>query len=304
MALPAALPPSLQAWIRALLGDREPDFVPLAGGFGDGIRGGVGALGRRVFLKAVPSHTPSAEDARTEAIVVPALPRQAGAPILLGVREEDGWHVAVSEFVDGVHPHEPWQREQLAIASAHVLRMHEALATVPAPAIPTVADRMRGRATTWSRLASGERPPTLHDHGTAWERANIDRLASWETAFPALVAEAHLVHFDLRHDNILFTSRGDVRVLDWGRASLGPAWVDPVCMLLESEVSASTLQPLFAETERRCAADPEAVNALLAVLSSYWHGAIAEDTGASEELTGRRRRSLAAAQHWLRERAN
>jgi len=302
MAMPLELSPGLRAWAGSFVGATDPDFAALPGGYGTGPRGRITGRGGMAFVKATPLHAPHVDDDRTEAMVLVDLPPRVGAPSLLGAREQDGWHVTVTEHVDGVHPREPWRLQDLTAVLEHIRAMHEALAGHPLPPVPSVAERMRGRATTWSRLASGAMPSMGAEALTPWEREHLDRLADAESTFPMLVAEPQLLHFDLRHDNILMSSSGSIRILDWGRASAGPAWVDVVCMLLESAVDAPSLEPVFAEATRRWSPEPVAVDSFLATLASYWRGVVASPADAPPELTRRRLRSLAATEEWLAER--
>lgn len=281
-------------WIESVLPGVRPVFEPVVGGFGAGVRGRVGDAGVCAFLKATPAE--DAADDRVEALVLHALPLEAGAPALLGTTEIDGWTLTLTEFIDGTPPDEPWADVRLAQALAHVSAMHDTLARLVPPSLPTVAQRMQGRATYWTRTAAGAPLPL-----TAWERRHLDRLADGEAAFPPLAHERHVLHFDLRHDNFLFEGH-NVRVLDWGRACLGPAWIDIVCLLLESDVHAPSLEKVFADATAHVAPDPAQVDAFLAVLASYWRDASRPDAPAHPGLRERRLRSLAATESWLAER--
>ena len=58
--------------------------------------------------------------------------------------------------------------------------------------------------------------------------------ATWEPLVRGLADhEVRLVHFDIRHDNLLERPTGELVFLDWGGTSLGPGWVDPLLARLE-----------------------------------------------------------------------
>ncbi|MFE6734266.1 phosphotransferase [Microbacterium sp. NPDC057650] len=292
----AAMTPAALRWIDSIVPGITPIIEPVAGGFGAGIRGRLGHVGYRAFLKATPADRTSAADDRVEGAVLSALPAAAGAPTLLGTTEIDGWTFTLTEFVDGTMPEEPWLDDDLRRALAHVTTMHSAFDAIDPPPVPTVAARMQGRASFWSRAVAGEPMPL-----STWERRHLDRLVGCETAFPSLVSERHLLHFDLRHDNFLFEGH-QVHVLDWGRACLGPAWVDIVCLLLESEVEAPSLESVFAAATAHLAPDRAQVDAFLATLASYWRDTARTEVLAPPGMHERRLRSLAATEAWLGER--
>ncbi len=47
------------------------------------------------------------------------------------------------------------------------------------------------------------------------------------------VATDHLVHWDIRGDNLLQRPTGDIVFLDWGACGVGPDWLDPLLARLE-----------------------------------------------------------------------
>jgi thiamine kinase-like enzyme len=136
-----------------------------------------------------------------------------------------------------------------------------------------------------------------------WERSALSRLAAVEGRWEELVRGSSLLHFDPRHDNLRITHDQQVWFLDWGRACLGPAWVDPVCLLLESSIGDLDADELFLSTELGAAADPAAVDAFLVVLASYWrHIALQPADAAEEWIRRRQQRSGDATIRWLRKR--
>jgi hypothetical protein len=43
----------------------------------------------------------------------------------------------------------------------------------------------------------------------------------------------HLVHYDIRNDNLLVRPTGELVFLDWGACGIGPDWLDPLLARLE-----------------------------------------------------------------------
>ena len=111
-----------------------------------------------------------------------------------------------------------------------------------------------------------------------------------------------LLHFDLRHDNVKIDEHGQICVLDWGRACIGPGWVDVVCLLLESDAGSTDLESLFLQSARALDADPQAVNAFLTVLASYWRHAATLIHDVPAELKRRREFSSQSTLQWLQQR--
>jgi Ser/Thr protein kinase RdoA (MazF antagonist) len=189
------------------------------------------------------------------------------APRLRFTGEVAGWLVLAFDAVRGRNPREPWEPGDLALVLDALALAAPALTPSPVPGLATVADRMRGRHELWAAVAAGT--ADVKTVG-AWERRHVDRLAALEQGFEALVTGPGLVHFDLRHSNVLVDVEGRVSFVDWGRACLGPSWVDVVCLLLESAVAADRLDALFTAHPLARGAEPDAVDALLAVLLGHW----------------------------------
>ncbi|MCM3515590.1 phosphotransferase [Nocardioides sp. P86] len=66
----------------------------------------------------------------------------------------------------------------------------------------------------------------------AWVRRERDALAGL-LARVRLEPVDHVVHFDIRDDNLLVRPDGGVVFLDWGAFGVGPAWTDPLLARLE-----------------------------------------------------------------------
>ncbi|WP_127930984.1 hypothetical protein [Nonomuraea polychroma] len=89
--------------------------------------------------------------------------------------------------------------------------------------------------------------------------------------------------------------------MDWGRACVGPAWADLVCLLLESELGAIDPEEVFTRHPLGGQAPPERVDALLVALLGYWTRTAAI-SAQEPHLRERREHSRRAALAWLRSR--
>lgn len=290
------LPLTVRTNLRSLSGG-EGRFRSVSGGYSGAI---TGFLGEFLFAKAIPVSDPVSSDFSIEAKVATALKGIVTTPTLCFGGVIDGWSILVFELASGVMPEEPWHPAQLKVVLRSVDAMTAALTPSPVTQLPTVADRMQGRSNTWRLLREGRSRDMLTVRDLSnWEVLNLDRLANLEGQAETLSGET-LLHFDLRHDNLLIDD-DEVRFLDWGRACIGPAWVDIVCLLLESNTGDSDLEGLFRATSRGAIAAPPQVDVFLVMLASYWrHSALLETD--TPGLRQRRQYSLEATLRWLSNR--
>ncbi|MEU8354907.1 phosphotransferase [Nonomuraea sp. NPDC048882] len=308
--LPAPLVAEAERRLGAVRG-----FEPRRGGFSYGVLG-VLTLdgGRRVFVKATPADADHAGDYRSEAVISAALPAEVPTPRLLFSCERDGWVLLCSEEAPGRVPHEPWRPAELAAALDLLTACAAPLTPAPVDGLPTVAERMAGRCELWHALATNGGAAGDGDRARAgapgigaapemgaWERAHLDRLAAVERTWTSLVTGDTLLHFDPRFDNIVIDAHGTARYVDWGRACVGPAWTDLVCLLLESDLGTPDPEEIFTAHPLGRAADPERVDALLVALAGYWTRTAALPGPAhAPHLQQRREHSRRATLSWLR----
>ncbi|MEV0614010.1 phosphotransferase [Nonomuraea sp. NPDC050404] len=328
------LPVSLTAEVERRLGAVR-GFESRQGGFSYGVLGVATLDEGGAFVKAVPSDSDSARDYRAEAMIGAALPPEVPAPRFLFSCERDGWVLLCSEEAPGRVPHEPWRPAELAAAldlltacagpltpaplparapglasgtasglPAHARGPASGTASgLPAPAavggLPTVAERMAGRCEIWHDLATG----VVAGEVGEWERAHLRRLAAVEREWESLVTGDTMLHFDPRHDNILIDEHGTARLVDWGRACVGPDWTDLVCLLLESDLGDPDPEEVFTAHPLGRHAPPERVDALLVALAGYWTRTAALPGPAhAPHLRERREYSRRATLGWLRTR--
>lgn len=222
----ADLPEQLRGWVGEVLGSPVVEAVSQPGGFSPGTADRVRtADGARVFVKAVSAdqnpETPALH--RREIGVLRSLTGVDAVPQLIGSHDDGHWVALVVEDVDGRHPL-PWTHELLA-ASLDALAE---LAHVPAPAEwPALEDELVGEMGTWARLR--EAPP---DDLDPWCRGRLDELVDLCARTLPRMSGPHVVHTDVRADNLLVEASGAVRVIDWPWASRGAAWCDAAMLLV------------------------------------------------------------------------
>ncbi|MGI5157270.1 phosphotransferase family protein [Microbispora sp. CA-102843] len=174
----------------------------------------------------------------------------------------------------------------------------------PIVGLPTLAARMAGRCETWRALErDGAWAAVTVDSIGAWERRHLSRLASVETTWTDLAVGETLLHFDPRFDNNIISSHGRASLVDWGRACIGPAWADLVCLLLQSDLDDRDPEQLFVNHPVGHDAEAEQVDAFLVALASYWtHTASLPGLAHAPHLRDRREYSRQATVGWLRRR--
>lgn len=268
------LPAAVHAAVADILGGPVVSAVSQPGGFSPGSADRVmTAAGRRAFVKAVSAAQNSMSPAvhRQEIVVARSLPKAASSPALLGSYDDGDWVALVLADVDGRHPVTPWESSELAL----VLAMLDRLSACGVPAelaqLPSLASEIAGDLAGWEHLRA-ERPPALDP----WAADHLDLLVGLASAGTAALTADTLVHADTRADNLLISASGDVTLVDWPWACLGPVWLDTVALLVnvnlygghdvEALLATATLQgqPLLAY------APGDAITGFLAGLTGFF----------------------------------
>lgn len=256
--------------VEALLGGPVVRAASQRGGFSPGTADRVLTRdGRRAFVKAVhpdlDAHAAGLH--RREAEVAAGLPSHLPAPGLLGRVEEDGWVVLVLDDVEGHLPRVPWLPDELdAVLTA--LRGIAVRPPGPEPAhLSSITERLRTLFEGWDRVMAD--PPAGLD---PWARERLDVLVALARGAADAVAGDHLVHGDLRADDLLVRSDGSVVLVDWAHAGLGCAWLDTLTVLLDARLHDTAgehdVEALLASVTS--GVDPGAVSAVLAGLAGYF----------------------------------
>jgi hypothetical protein len=256
------------------------------------------ADGRRVFAKAAGPAAPHARVAiPQEALVLGRLDRLDGrltAPALVGAAalraasvdgvsvdgvavdgaaadDKEEWQVIVLEAIDGRMPGLPWTDAEVALVHDTCLL----LAAVPPDQVATITTSSLAAdvggdpvaLTTLDELAAGTRDwPALV---TPLPDEQMAQVAALGHRAEELLRGEHLVHCDLRPDNLMVDTAGRIRVVDWNWVTRGPAWTDFVSLWPLMARDGIDVATLGASSPLTGDADPEAIDAFLAVLAGY-----------------------------------
>lgn len=257
----------VHAWVADTLGSPVATVEPQAGGFSPGAAARLLCRdGTRAFVKAVSTtaNPDSPRMYRHEADVVEALPAHPALPRLLARYDDGAWVALLFADVEGRHPTLPWQADELDLVLGALTELHTAFDPNPVPDSPDMSQELAAMAGRWRELAAA--PPSDLD---SWHRDRLPELV--ELAEQPAPTGTSLVHMDLRADNILLTADGGVCLLDWANAGTGPAWLDPLFLLLEVQAyGGDDADLVLAAHPLTCDVDPaEVTYAVLAVAGMF-----------------------------------
>ncbi|WP_033660661.1 phosphotransferase family protein [Salinispora pacifica] len=339
----------LPVGVRAALADRLGAPVvatrTATTGFTRGFAGVLSAAdGGRVFVKAAPRDSHLANWYWREATVLDRLPPGLPAPRARWTLTESGWFAVALDAVDGYPPRRPWEPSELTTTLTAYAEVAAALDPPPSDLAalnpPHLADLARADILCWGDVAAGrEAPPPL----PAGLEQRLPELVGLESRLPGYLAPASgFVHGDLRPDNVLLTSHGQVWFCDWTWLCRGPAWFDLVTLLLgglaveQQEITVAALagtggasspneaasssfpkitvgptpalttdwlETAFAAHPATAEAPPDALDVTLAALAGYFLTTAATvPETATEQLAAHQRRSGEYALDWLARR--
>jgi hypothetical protein len=302
--------PEVPAAVRTAIERRLGSAVVSAHSAGTGFTPGFASRltlddGASVFVKAASSAYdrvhgwPLSDAYREEVRKLTLLPEGIGSPRLLWSEDRviDGeqWIAVAFEYVDGRPPRRPWRQDQLDLVLDKV--------TAIAPLLTPAPERL------------GLEPIGEHLAGNADERlariALLEPDAEWVVTVSALCADAlggaiagnTVVHMDLREDNVLIDSADEVWIVDWNWPVVGADWVDVVCLVLSAVGDGYDGDALLAKHPLTCRVDPHAIDALLAVLWSFWAVAVLDPVPhGSPHLRDHQRWYLDTTRTWLERR--
>ncbi|MEU5867309.1 phosphotransferase [Nonomuraea sp. NPDC047529] len=237
--------------------------VSLPGGLTSGAAVRLATLSGLMFLKALPDDSPSAPLYQRERRVGAVLPATVPAPQMLRGGHTAGWVWLLFEHINATRPVDLSPGSSDVASLVELVRvLGETLTPTPGADVPPISDNvefLRKRADVL--LAD---PPAdlgcLDAYRSA--RAGLD--------LDAMAGDA-LLHADLHEGNLMTTEHG-MRVIDWGLACQGAAWIETA--LLISRLILAGHSPQQAETVASQvpaykSAPEEAVTGLMAVWSLF-----------------------------------
>jgi hypothetical protein len=264
----ADLPFAIHEEVARLLGGPVIELIPQHGGYSPGSADRVvAANGKRAFVKAVgrDQNEHSIQIHRHEASVMAQLPDGVKAPRLLGIFDDDAWVALVLEDIDGRHP-------RVTSGMADASAVFEALQTLPEVrgsgiTLPNVDDELANDFRAWRRL-SGSGIAGL----PTWVVKNCDRLEIASSRAADAVGGDHLVHLDLRADNVLIDGSGMAFIVDWPWAGVGAPWLDGLTYLLDGRLRGELFDTndLLAQHPLFAAASTHDIDAVLAGLAGMF----------------------------------
>jgi serine/threonine protein kinase len=222
------VPEAVRAWVDTTLGSPVVATAEQVGGMSPGCATRVTcADGTRAFVKAVGHElnpdTPTMF--RREATALTLLGSHPLWADLLASYDADGWVALLLEDVEGAHPDlgDDAMMSRLLDATDELTRvMRERVPVPPATDLALVYER-------WADgLEHAHEAPLL----PRWVVERADEFADRVRGL-ARVAPEHLVHWDIRNDNLLLRPSGELVFLDWGAAGVGSDWIDPLLARLE-----------------------------------------------------------------------
>jgi len=260
------LPLQVQTAAESILTSPVITATSQPGGFSPGTADRVvTAAGRRAFIKAVHpqlnDRTPALH--RREAAVTAQLPPDPRIPALLGSYDDGDWIVLVFEDVDGRHPATPWLPAELEAVLETLTSLSRRMTPAPVPFLRTAADALGEDLAGWTRLWHD--PPAALD---PWAGDRLDLLAELGERAQAALDGDSLVHSDVRADNLLIREDGSVVVIDWPWACTGPAWLDPLMLLVNVNLFGG--HDVDALLARWVDVDPDVATEVLAGLAGYF----------------------------------
>lgn len=266
----ADVPPTVRSAMDALLGSEVATTQEVSGGFSPGpaVRADL-EDGRSVFIKAAGRHPNELSPAmhRREAAVLDLLPPAVPAARLLGTVDDGDWVALAIEWVDGRMPaaDDPDDVGRLLDLLRRVAEAPQGAELTHLEPLAVTHPDLWGH---WTELAAEPHPDL-----DGWSRRHLDRLAELDAQAPAATVGSHLLHVDVRTDNVVLAHAApsaDVLV-DWPGASLGAPWVDLVALLPALHLDGGPPPSAVMEGSPLArAADPGAIDTFVVALAGYF----------------------------------
>jgi aminoglycoside phosphotransferase (APT) family kinase protein len=270
----ASMPEHVRAAVEAWLGSPVVSVKSQQSGFSPGVAARLRtADNRRVFVKALSSH-PNPDSPgihRKEARITALIPPSAPVPRLLWSYDEGdpGWIVLVFEDIEGVHPAQPWQMDELNRVMDALAELADALTPSPLSIeiVGGAGDAFAKAICGWQHLTE---KPELQSRLDAWSARHLAKLAKFEANAPHAVSGSTLLHFDIRGDNLLLTPER-VWFFDWPHAAVGAAWVDVISFAPSVRMQGGPEpEDLIARSPACRDADPDLLTAAIISMAGYF----------------------------------
>ncbi len=233
------VPDRVRGWVESVLGSPVAATDEQVGGMSPGCATRLRcADGTRAFVKAVgPELNPDTPGLfRREVYALTLLGEHPLWAALLGAYDEpDGWVALLLEDVPGRRPDTRVDAEMDLLVRRTddlVAAVNARVTPVPAPVDGTDLLDTRAVVRRWCDSVAQARdlPPHLLP---PWVAARTPELVDRCRALVERTSTDHLVHWDIRDDNVILREDGALVFVDWGAAARGPAWADPLLARLE-----------------------------------------------------------------------
>jgi hypothetical protein len=275
------MPEHVHEWVAEELGSPVVGSHEQVGGMSPGCATRlVCADGTRAFVKAVGLDlnplTPSLF--RREIVALTLIGSHELWADLLASYDDEDWVAILLEDVEGVNP-DLRDDATMDVLLRETDRLGRVLAErVPDPPAPDpdrgLGDLRQGFHLWADAVARAEEiPPELLPD---WVRRDT---GTWEPLVRGLAhGDVGLVHWDIRSDNLLERSTGELVFLDWGAAAVGPLWLDPLVARLV-RVELPWFDASLATSPARVVAGETAVDAWLVGFATFlaWRAHTAVD---------------------------
>ena len=228
------------------------------------------ANGKSAFVKAVNrGRNPDTVDLhRRELEVLQTLPDSVSVPRLLGSFDDGEWVALVIECVDGVHPSAPPSRAEIWAVLSAVAALPAVRANSGWAVFPRATQELAAAFESWTSIRREGWSESL-PVGACDRLDELQRLAAGAAR---AVDGDHLVHLDLRSDNVLLDDGGRAWLVDWPWASVGVRWLDGLTFLLDARLNGSDVdaEEIIASHPLFALAPADGINAVLSGLTSYF----------------------------------
>lgn len=262
-----SVPEPVRAWVDRTLGSPVIAVAEQQGGMSPGCASRVVcADGTRAFVKAVGA------ELNVGSLVL--FRREVEALTLLGAHElwaellasyDDGeWVALLLEDVEGGHPDladDATMELLLARTDELVAVMNERLPTPPPPGHRTEEPPLfrpgpvdMGEVFAFWREGLVAAPELPDDLLPRWVVNRLPHLLDLADRLAESPSD-HVVHYDIRNDNLLQRPTGELVFVDWGAFGVGPGWLDPLLARAERVHSAWFDASLASSPALRAAGD-------------------------------------------------